>query len=59
MQCNVGGADRWIRIIVGLAACGAGLYFQSWWGLVGVPFLASGAFGRCPAYLPLKLSTRR
>jgi hypothetical protein len=59
MQCNVGGVDRWLRIIAGVAICGAGLYFKSWWGLVGLPPLITGLIGWCPAYIPLKLSTRR
>ncbi|MFW2440362.1 MAG: YgaP-like transmembrane domain, partial [Arenicellales bacterium] len=39
MKKNVGGIDKKIRIIAGVAAIAAGLYFQSWWGAIGVVFL--------------------
>jgi hypothetical protein len=57
MQCNVGGIDRILRILVGLAIIGAGVYLQSWWGAVGAIPLLTGALGICPMYYPLKLST--
>lgn len=57
MNQNVGSADRIVRIVLGLAAGGAGLYFQSWFGLVGLVFLGTAAIGWCPAYLPFGLST--
>lgn len=57
MQVNVGGADRVIRIVVGLAIIGVGLYFRSWWGAVGLLPLATGLFRMCPGYLPFGIST--
>lgn len=59
MTPNVGTADRIVRITVGLAAIAAGLYFQSWWGAVGLAPLVTGLVGWCPAYCPLKLTTIR
>lgn len=59
MKANVGGADRVARAVVGLAILGAGLYLQSWWGLVGLVPLATAVVGFCPAYLPFGLSTCR
>jgi hypothetical protein len=56
---NVGGADRVLRIVAGLAVLGAGLYFKSWWGLVGLVPLGTAAIGWCPAYLPFGISTCR
>lgn len=32
MQCNVGKIDKTMRIILGIAIVGAGIYFESWWG---------------------------
>ena len=59
MKHNVGTADRVVRITLGLAAGAAGLYFQSWFGLVGLVFLGTALTGWCPAYLPFGLSTCR
>ena len=57
MKANIGGIDRIIRIIAGLAILGAGYYFKSWWGLVGVVPLLTAFVGFCPAYVPFGLST--
>jgi hypothetical protein len=60
MQANVGGADRVLRIVAGLAILS--LYFfldgsTRWWALVGLVPLATGTIGWCPAYLPFGAST--
>jgi hypothetical protein len=58
MKCyNVGGADRIARAIVGAGIIGAGFYFQSWLGLIGVVPLFTAAAGFCPAYLPFRATT--
>jgi hypothetical protein len=57
MKTNVGGFDRILRFIAGLALLGAGLYFKSWWGLIGIVPLLTATFRFCPAYLPIGLST--
>jgi len=57
MKANVGGFDRILRALVGLSLLGAGLYFKSWWGLVGLVPLATAIFRFCPAYLPIGLNT--
>jgi hypothetical protein len=59
MKPNVGDIDRIIRIIAGLGFFGAGYYFNSWWGLVGVGPILTATFRFCPAYLPFGLSTCR
>lgn len=59
MTANVGGVDRIVRAVVGIAILGAGLYFKSWWGLVGLVPLGTAVFRICPAYLPFGLSTCR
>ncbi len=59
MKANVGGADRVLRIVVGLGVIGAGIYYHSWWGAIGAVFLATGLIRWCPLYCPLKLSTAR
>lgn len=57
MKHNVGTADRVSRVVLGLAAGAAGLYFQSWFGLIGLVFLGTALAGWCPAYLPFGMST--
>ena len=57
MKANVGGFDRILRALLGLALLGAGLYFKSWWGLVGLVPLLTAVFRFCPAYLPIGLNT--
>ena len=57
MKPNVGNIDRILRFIVGFALLGAGYYFKSWWGLVGIVPLLTATFRFCPAYLPIGLST--
>jgi hypothetical protein len=57
MKPNVGGIDRILRILAGLAILGAGYYFKSWWGLIGIVPILTGTFRFCPAYLPFGLNT--
>jgi hypothetical protein len=57
MKPNIGTLDRVLRILAGLALLGAGLYFQTWWGLLGLVPLLTALVRFCPAYLPLGLST--
>jgi len=57
MKPNVGGIDRILRILAGIAILGAGYYFKSWWGLIGIIPLLTAMFRFCPAYLPIGLST--
>ncbi|MDO9512472.1 MAG: DUF2892 domain-containing protein [Bacteroidales bacterium] len=59
MQCNIGKTDKTIRIIVGIIIGGAGLYFNNWWGLLGLIPIITAVSGFCPAYLPCKLSTAK
>jgi hypothetical protein len=57
MKANVGTVDRVIRVCVGLAILGAGLYYRSWWGLIGFAPLLTALVRFCPAYVPFGLST--
>lgn len=54
---NVGGADRVVRVVVGVAIIAAGFYFKSWWGAVGLVPLVTAAIGWCPAYVPFGITT--
>jgi hypothetical protein len=57
MKVNVGRTDRIGRLIAGIAIIGAGLYFQSWWGLIGIVPLVTGSIRFCPLYAPFNFST--
>lgn len=54
---NVGGADKAIRLIVGLIVIGLGVFFESWWGLLGVVIFLTGVFSRCGIYTLFGIST--
>lgn len=57
MKKNIGSLDRIIRIILGLAILGAGYYYESWFGLIGLVPLFTAAINWCPLYLPCGLNT--
>ncbi len=59
MKCNVGITDKIIRIIIGLAVGALGIYFHSWWGLIGLIPLLTAIFGFCPLYTVLKVTTSK
>ncbi len=50
MKNNVGGIDRNLRIVAGIAIIAAGVFYQSYWAAIGLVPLITGAFGWCPAY---------
>jgi hypothetical protein len=51
MKLNVGGTDRIVRIVAGLALIGLTLTGNiGVWGWLGVVPLATGAIGWCPPY---------
>ena len=57
MKCNVGKADRIIRVIVGAGIIAIGVYLKSWWGAIGVIPIITAAIGWCPVYLPFGISS--
>jgi hypothetical protein len=62
MQANVGGADRVVRIVVGLILLAWAVLGEGdvrWWGLLGIIPLATGILRWCPLYLPFGLKTCR
>lgn len=59
MKKNVSGADRILRVILGVAVIGLGLYFKCWWGIVGIVPLATGLLNFCPAYTLIGVSTSK
>jgi hypothetical protein len=59
MKKNMGKADRWIRLVAGLLVGAAGIYFNSWWGLIGVVLVATSLINWCPLYVPFGISTKK
>lgn len=58
MKSNVGGIDRILRIVLGVALIGLTLAGSiGWWGWLGIVPLATGLIGWCPPYAMLGFST--
>ncbi len=57
MKINVGGIDRSLRIIVGLALIAWAIFGGPVWAWIGVVPLATGLFKFCPFYTLLGLNT--
>ena len=57
MKRNLGSADRGGRIVLGVAIGAAGLYFESWFGLIGLVLLGTALVGWCPLYAPFGITT--
>ena len=57
MKCNVGKRDKIIRLILGLLIIAIGIYFKTWWGMVGAILIITAFIGWCPAYVPFGIST--
>ncbi|MDF2653505.1 MAG: hypothetical protein K0Q73_9310 [Paenibacillus sp.] len=49
MNCNVGKTEQVIRITIGATIVFVGLYYRSWWGLIGLAPIITGATRYCPA----------
>ena len=59
MKQNVGGIDRILRLVVGIALIAWGVMEQNWWGAVGIIPLFTGLVSWCPLYAPFGLSTKK
>jgi len=62
MKANVGGADKILRIVIGLAVLSLVFLLDGnarWWGLFGLLPLMTGLFNFCPAYSLFGMSTAR
>ncbi len=58
MKQNEGKTDRIIRVVLGIVIIAVGLYFGSWWGIIGLIPLVTGAIGTCPLYMLFHFSTK-
>ena len=60
MLKNVGGADKILRILVGLVLLSMLFWVEGsakYWGLIGIVPLFTGLTSRCPLYSPFKINT--
>lgn len=57
MSANVGGIDRILRIVVGLALVAWAIMGGPVWAWIGVVPLGTGLFGFCPLYPLLGMNT--
>ncbi len=59
MKCNVGKTDRIIRLFAGLLILGIGIYYGSWWGLIGFLPILTAVISWCSLYALIGISTCR
>jgi len=60
MKANVGGMDKILRVVLGLAIAVIGWFvFQSYWALAGVVLLFTGLFSRCLLYSLFGINTKK
>lgn len=58
MKCNVGGIDKFLRIVIGLILLSLTVVGpKTIWGLVGLVPLLTGLINFCPLYPVIGLST--
>ena len=57
MNENVGKTDKVLRIIAGVIIIGAGIYWQSWWGAIGIVPILTALLSWCPAYTLLGINS--
>jgi hypothetical protein len=60
MTRNVGGIDKVVRIVAGLALLSLVFVLEGssrWFGLIGLVPLATATLGWCPLYAPFGIST--
>ena len=60
MNANVGGIDRLLRIVAGIAILSLFFVLEGnarYWALIGIVPILTGTFRFCPAYLPFGINT--
>ena len=57
MPTNVGGMERLLRIIAGIAILVVGPPLIGMWSLIGIIPILTGSLGWCPGYLPFGINT--
>ena len=57
MKTNVGGFDKWARVVIGAVLIGWALTGGPLWAWIGLVPLVTGLFGFCPLYRLLGVNT--
>ena len=57
MKANMGKTDRVLRLVLGAVIIFLGVYYESWWGLVGLIPIVTSLISWCPLYVPFGLTT--
>lgn len=57
LKKNVGYIDSIVRVFLGAVIVAIGLYFESYWGFIGLIPVISGAVSFCPIYRIFNAST--
>ncbi|MFU2485835.1 DUF2892 domain-containing protein [Thauera sp. WH-1] len=57
MKTNVGGIDKILRILVGVALIAWALFGGPVWAWIGILPLVTGLMGWCPAYMLVGVNT--
>lgn len=57
MKCNVGKTEQLLRVGIGVVIILLGLYFGSWWGIIGLLPIITGSIRYCPLSDILGIST--
>ncbi|MGC9364197.1 MAG: YgaP family membrane protein [Fidelibacterota bacterium] len=57
MKRNIGKTDKIGRWIVGLTLVGLGVFYNRWWGAIGLIPIVTALFRFCPFYSIIGLST--
>lgn len=57
MKCNVGRTEQIVRIVFGAILLFLGVYFKSWWGIIGFVPLITGLIHYCPISDLFEIST--
>jgi Inner membrane protein YgaP-like, transmembrane domain len=53
----MGKSDKSIRLILGALIITFGIYFQSWWGVLGLIPILTSVINWCPLYASFGIST--
>lgn len=59
MRCNLGKADRILRVVTGFIIIEAGVHLEAWWGIIGIVPILTAAIGWCPFYAPFKVLSKQ
>lgn len=57
LKKNVGYMDSIIRVVLGTLIIAAGLFYDSYWGFIGLIPVITGAISFCPIYRLFKMET--